>query len=309
MSSESVIDQIQLLHRTIQQLNQSNYAAAALTALVYDTLLTFGREYEHIWKAKWSLPMILYFCTRYYGVLRDSKVARNIFGGLRCRGGPIIFTTTVNVILILRLHALYNHNFKVLLFLIISLLAEFGSELFISTKVAMIAAPAVFTAPLGLPIPGCLTSVETKFTLGSWIPCLLVAFLFFFMTMVKFFKSTQKGGRTAAWKLAEQKSFSPLLMTFFRDGTVFFFVIAVTLLVCTLITTLVKGPLEAVFIPDQDLSFNSEKLQGDWMGQLPGVEQFHIKSLSRKESQEKDLEELCGLLPMPNFTPTAPFSR
>ncbi|KAF8997629.1 hypothetical protein BDQ17DRAFT_1428965 [Cyathus striatus] len=316
-------DQIEVVCETLNQMRSSNYSAlSALTIMLYDTIITFDREYVHIWKAKWSLPKVLYFCIRYYGicyvgvtVIITTRMNIPIDACKRylwwtSLGGPIVFTTLVNVVLILRLHALYNQNRKVLLFLGLTILTEFSIELYTSIKTSLMTTSAVFSAPFGLPFTGCLTTVETKYTLLSWIPCLVVAFVFFFMTAYQFFRTIQKSeGRL--WGFWRMKSFSPLLLAFFRDGTVFFFVIAVTLLVCTLINTLVVGPFQGVFVPcaytyfhitisidfeiyvagsleriliqDQGLFYSSEKLRGSSMEQPPGAEQSIIKRLRENE--------------------------
>ncbi|KAF8726557.1 hypothetical protein AX14_007711 [Amanita brunnescens Koide BX004] len=46
----------------------ANYAVvAACSLLVYDIILTSGREITYIWRAKWSFPKIVYLILRYYG--------------------------------------------------------------------------------------------------------------------------------------------------------------------------------------------------------------------------------------------------
>ncbi|KAF8987152.1 hypothetical protein BDQ17DRAFT_1435826 [Cyathus striatus] len=262
MSSDSAIQQVQLLCNAIAELRSSNCATiSALTILVYDVVITFDREYKHIWKAKWSLPKVLYIWIRYYGIC---EIGANVVVATRlnipidaCKryfwwtsiAGPIVFTTLVNIVLILRLHALYNRNRKgMLLFLCLTLFVELGVELYICVKTPLMTTSAAFSAPFGLPFTGCLTNIQTNYTLLSWIPCLIVAFIFFFMTAYQFFRTIQRlEGKL--WGFWRRKSFSPMLLAFFRDGTVFFFVIAFTLLGCTLTTVLVRGVLQGVFLP------------------------------------------------------------
>ncbi|SJL07986.1 uncharacterized protein ARMOST_11345 [Armillaria ostoyae] len=158
--------------------------------------------------------------------------------------GDIFFTTVVNIILVMRLNAMYR-SVKVLVFLILLVIGEFTSqgELYGCIKDSIVTAKEAFLAPLGLPWPGCISHTDVKLTLTSWIPCGIVATIFFFMTVTKVLQD----GR---WKLSQLKSMkriSPLLVSFVRDGAIFYFLIFVLLLSETFMVTLLNNGF-AVFL-------------------------------------------------------------
>lgn len=44
-------------------------AVASFTAVVYDWVLTFGKEFELVWKRRCSLMSVLYVSVRWLGIL------------------------------------------------------------------------------------------------------------------------------------------------------------------------------------------------------------------------------------------------
>ncbi|KAG1883251.1 hypothetical protein F4604DRAFT_282128 [Suillus subluteus] len=89
----------------------SYFIVAASVALMYDWALTFGQEVELIWRQRWSLMTFLYLSMRYagigYAVINMMDVVNVILG----------------VIMIARLHAMYQRSRKVLIFLVVIFLA------------------------------------------------------------------------------------------------------------------------------------------------------------------------------------------
>lgn len=47
----------------------SYFLVSACAALLYDYVLTIGKEIELIWSQRWSLMTVLYFSIRYAGLL------------------------------------------------------------------------------------------------------------------------------------------------------------------------------------------------------------------------------------------------
>jgi len=164
-------------------------------------------------------------------------------------GGAIVFTTAVNFILLMRIYALYERSMKVIYPLLALFVVEFGAEMYISIKTAVEGRSTLILPPLGLPIPGCLIEHTSQtLTLVAWIPCLGVAVVFFILTAYKFYTGPviEHG---YSWKSMNAAAFSPLLLAFIRDGTVFFFLIAVVLFMSTIITIAVEGAMKGVFLP------------------------------------------------------------
>ncbi|RDB26289.1 hypothetical protein Hypma_006442 [Hypsizygus marmoreus] len=105
--------------------------------------------------------------------------------------------------------------------------------------------------PSFIPWPGCLASPPDIYGLVGWIPCLTVAATFFLLTIVKFTSSVKKNedGIWQLFRLHEVRSYSPLVVAFVRDGTVFFFLIFSALVFCTVTTLVIKTPLAGVGFP------------------------------------------------------------
>ncbi|KIK40222.1 hypothetical protein CY34DRAFT_282628 [Suillus luteus UH-Slu-Lm8-n1] len=112
-----------------------HFAVAAGVVVVYDWVLTLGQEIELIWRQRWSLMTVLYLIIRYSGIpysiatilpsiplvsLTDA-VSNTLYH-------VVIWTTVVlygmlGVIMIARLHAMYQRSRIMLIFLVIIFLA------------------------------------------------------------------------------------------------------------------------------------------------------------------------------------------
>ncbi|KAG1798171.1 uncharacterized protein HD556DRAFT_1525730 [Suillus plorans] len=128
---------------------QSYFAVAAFVAVVYDWSLTFGQEVELIWRQRWSVMTAMYLGARYLGIL---SAALSILGNV-----PTIWLTdTVSwimytvwnwmgvvvvamlwVIIIARLHAMYQGSRKILIFLIVTFLAINTFDTMVTTMTTM----------------------------------------------------------------------------------------------------------------------------------------------------------------------------
>ncbi|KAG2051933.1 hypothetical protein BDR06DRAFT_562755 [Suillus hirtellus] len=113
----------------------SYYFVAVFVGVTYDWALTFGQEVELIWRQRWSLMTILYLSVRYLGIL---SAAMNMLLSVP----TILLSDTVSlisynvwnwivdvayvmlwVIMVTRLHAMYQQSRKILIFLIVTFLA------------------------------------------------------------------------------------------------------------------------------------------------------------------------------------------
>ncbi|KAG1782223.1 hypothetical protein EV702DRAFT_1070814 [Suillus placidus] len=45
------------------------FAVTSFTAVVYDWVVTFGKEFESVWRKRCSLMSVLYVSVRYLGIL------------------------------------------------------------------------------------------------------------------------------------------------------------------------------------------------------------------------------------------------
>ncbi|KAK0433920.1 uncharacterized protein EV420DRAFT_1771282 [Desarmillaria tabescens] len=254
MSSSASTEAILEIVKSMQTSRMVTYSQmSSIAFLIYDIIIMFHKEVEYVWKSAWSFPKMLYLFARYYALLYviHMFVVNNIVGlpikAQFCKTwylakvllGEILFTTVVNVILVMRLNAMYGKKVKVLAFLVFLVIVEFALELFCSFVSAKKASETTFTAPFGLPWPGCFSRPNVMFTLTTWIPTTLIATIFFVMTMAKLFED----GRWRPSRMRTMSQVSPLLVSFFRDGAVFFFLIFPVLVASTVMYVLGTGIL------------------------------------------------------------------
>ncbi|KAG2048415.1 hypothetical protein BDR06DRAFT_962648 [Suillus hirtellus] len=96
----------------------SYFVVAAFVGATYDWALTFGQEVELIWRQRWSLMTFLYLSSRYLGIL---SAGCSIMYVVRNWTGIVIFAM-LWVIIITRLHAMYQQSRKILIFLVATFL-------------------------------------------------------------------------------------------------------------------------------------------------------------------------------------------
>jgi len=242
----SLQTEIQELFSYLAQYRTANeMTLSAIVFLVYDAVTSAGLEVDLIWKARWSFVTGLYFCARYYGMghliyvffvnttIQPSAQMCRTSIWVASLGGPVLFSTTVNAIFILRIYALYDNSRIVLITLILFVTAEFGMECYES--IARTFVEKVIELPISLPISGCLldqSGYKSKTGLIAWLPCLIVSFLFFVMTLAKFITMARaQGGSFTTAKTA----FSPLHWRLLQDGTLYFFILFSVVLVAAVL--------------------------------------------------------------------------
>ncbi|KAG1760473.1 hypothetical protein EDD22DRAFT_954935 [Suillus occidentalis] len=95
----------------------SYWMVAAGVGVAYDWVLTIGQEIELIWRQRWSLMTVLYLVIRYIGIPYSLA---NLLSFM-----PLVSLTDamLQVIMIARLHAMYQGSRTMLLFLVIIFLA------------------------------------------------------------------------------------------------------------------------------------------------------------------------------------------
>ncbi|KAG2109091.1 hypothetical protein BD769DRAFT_107983 [Suillus cothurnatus] len=111
------------------------YIVAAGVMLVYDWVLTFGQEIELIWRQRWSFMTMLYLILRYIGIpyyVLMILTSMPIASATDAVSDTMIYTiigintvvaAAVGVIMIARLHAMYQRSRLMLVFLVIIFLA------------------------------------------------------------------------------------------------------------------------------------------------------------------------------------------
>ncbi|KAG1770987.1 hypothetical protein EDD22DRAFT_12179 [Suillus occidentalis] len=109
----------------------SYWTVAAGIVVVYDWALTIGQEIELIWRQRWSLMTVLYLVIRYIGIpysitnvletmtlisLTD-VVSHILYNGTN--GIIVVIIAMLDVIMIFRLHAMYQRSRIILIILVI----------------------------------------------------------------------------------------------------------------------------------------------------------------------------------------------
>ncbi|KIK34142.1 hypothetical protein CY34DRAFT_17931 [Suillus luteus UH-Slu-Lm8-n1] len=102
-------------------MSQSNidlhFAVAAGIVVAYDWALTIAQEIELIWRQHWSLMTVLYLVIRYIGI------PVSVVNVLESMPFVLLTDAMLQVIMIARLHAMYQGSRTMLLFLVIIFLA------------------------------------------------------------------------------------------------------------------------------------------------------------------------------------------
>ncbi|CAK5278614.1 unnamed protein product [Mycena citricolor] len=211
---------LQLIFSEMEKTRTENYSQlSSIAFLLYDIIFRIDKEYEYVWKSRGSIVKYLYFFARYYGLL---------------------YNATIFVGMILRPSGLELHdNYCTLVTNIVGLspsVCNFYLELYSSIKSGITTAETVFSAPLGMPWPGCFAYPKVKFTLICWIPTAIIATIFFLMTLATMFRQN-------ATNLRSMKRISPLFASFVGDGVIFFFLIFAILMSTMFMTLLFKNAL------------------------------------------------------------------
>ncbi|GJE92690.1 hypothetical protein PsYK624_088450 [Phanerochaete sordida] len=248
-STQAELAELEALFTTLHLTRIGTYVnVAALCTASYDLLLNLHNEIEQIWLAPWSLPKVLYLLARYYSVIHLCIVnglsistgmsdAKCVFFTARISGGPVVFTSLVNVILLLRIRAIFDMNMKVVYPVAFLMICQFGVELSTTVWNAMIVR-RIPTPPF-IPWPGCLAEGLMRQTLLAWIPCIVVASICASLTVYRFFAVAGITWRTKASSI----DVSPLFRQFVWDGTLGFILIFAVNVTCAITTLTVNNAL------------------------------------------------------------------
>lgn len=111
------------------------FIVAAFTVVVYDWALSFGQEFELVWRQRWSFMTILYLSLRTAGIiyivvyLLSSLPSISVTDAgcttlaLSVTWLTFIINTILDIIIVARLHAMYQQSGKMLVFLVAIFLA------------------------------------------------------------------------------------------------------------------------------------------------------------------------------------------
>ncbi|KAG2337679.1 hypothetical protein BDR05DRAFT_764308 [Suillus weaverae] len=104
----------------------SFFLVATCTAVIYDWALSLGKEYELIWSQRWSLVTILYLGVRYLGMPYTVIYMLESLPSVSVTD-KVIVNAMLGIIIITRLHAMYQQSRKILIFLVVIFLVVTGT--------------------------------------------------------------------------------------------------------------------------------------------------------------------------------------
>ncbi|KIJ56388.1 hypothetical protein M422DRAFT_239609 [Sphaerobolus stellatus SS14] len=229
----------------------------APTILVgYDALLTLQDEIDLVWRSSWSFINVLHLLIRYHGftylvtntyvsisTTLSTSVCKHIFSVILTLTskfypyeiwGSVFVVPAADILVVARLYALYNRNYKIGALLAFLWLAELTFlAVFIGTRFT----PAVMANPLPGVLTGCFPviniGVDPKIIQGAAI-AITVQGLYLGLSLNVFFRRV----RTAM---------SPFLQIFFRDGTLYCLVLLVMYIVNILFLVYAQNsPLQTI---------------------------------------------------------------
>ncbi|CAL1694131.1 unnamed protein product [Somion occarium] len=211
----------------VQTRQYVHFCEAATTFwLLYDWVISMGDEIELIWTSANTTPKFLYFISRYFGLVTQFVYVTDAMP-LYCRTQLIFRTFTYYVLhvsvelsLLIRIYALWNQSKKVAI-----ILASVFGLVQAANIVMLVIAETVMIGPLvpypsNWPINGCFVLSNPRFFRACWIPILVFETLLFVMNTMKCL-SYRPLSRT------------PLVVRLFRDGTIYYALMCVVLLLRT----------------------------------------------------------------------------
>ncbi|KAI6029340.1 hypothetical protein BKA83DRAFT_4217567 [Pisolithus microcarpus] len=238
--STTTEEELQALYQYLNQARVVNNVTIACAAfLVYDILINLDKEIPLIWRyyhhaddefmpwrhrARRTLIQALFIFGRYYAPLFLGLSVSAYFYYLVFGGGGVVYSALVNVILVIRLNALYRIFYgteglrKLQVFLVA--VTEFSIWAVIVTWME----GKVLEAPPGISLPGCMLTQfpNTTLSIPAWTVAILVATIFLVLTLRMLYSSTKLklkglGGLTISNIKAEIRNIQPITQTLVRD--------------------------------------------------------------------------------------------
>ncbi|CAA7261274.1 unnamed protein product [Cyclocybe aegerita] len=213
------------------------FQLAAFVMLAYDHFLTFPQEVERIWAMRFSGATLLFLLNRYVTPLQfiiiihafqdpiwSKKVCDNfvVFEG----ASTVAMVAVCELIMILRVYALYNRSNVVLTFLLLLWIAQIS--------VSAVGLRTGFAVALPPELTGCILTGSSSIFPLVWVSPLVTDTCIFALTLWRTRKYISRSGA------------APTLHLFVRDGVLYFLVIFMANLLNTLLFFLAPEGLRAI---------------------------------------------------------------
>ncbi|KZT20881.1 hypothetical protein NEOLEDRAFT_1140217 [Neolentinus lepideus HHB14362 ss-1] len=182
----------------VREIQQTRYAELASSIIViYDHLITLDQEIELIWKSHWTIGKVLFLINRYYALasvicnncilfsthLSDSvSFCLRLFQWQACTG--LLVSTIAEIILLLRLYALYQLNRRVLFFMLAAFIVSVGAA---ATILGLVLVRVSAHSQLLPGVPFCLPLDVPSWFYTFWIPLLAFESLLCGLALIRAF--------------------------------------------------------------------------------------------------------------------------
>ncbi|CAA7269572.1 unnamed protein product [Cyclocybe aegerita] len=213
------------------------FQIASFAMLVYDHMITFSDEVERIWKQPFTGASLLFYLNRYGNLLEFIVILNAFFDPTWPKdvchrfakfegAGTTILVGICQLVMILRVYALYGRSSWILAFLLALLAGE--------VAIAAVGIDKGFPIDLPPPLGGCiLTGTHPAFA-AQWVAPSVTDSIIFFLTIRR------------SMKLWKQSGKSRVMHVLVRDGIFYFFIIFLTNLMNTIIYFQVEEDLKAI---------------------------------------------------------------
>jgi len=201
---------------------------ASLAFLLYDYVLTLDSEMTFVWNMRWSSGKAIFFFNRYFGLFTMLFNAIILFNdSLKpkfCQGfiaweviSSGIIILSAEMILVARIHAVYDRSRKLLIFLASIWIAELINMTVLDVLVLHLAAKLQSSLKLpnealpisGLSLKGCFVVTFPAYFF-MWIPPLAFETILYLLMAYK------------VWRIYRVDRSNPLLMLLIRDSFLYF---------------------------------------------------------------------------------------
>ncbi|KAF9448711.1 hypothetical protein P691DRAFT_775198 [Macrolepiota fuliginosa MF-IS2] len=214
--------QVEIVNLTSQYGTVTYVYAAAITLVVYDSLILFRREVNYIYRASPLLVKWIYILIKVIGL---TIFLLDFFTYYTWHKRPMVsYTAIIKTLLVLRLRALYQNSRGVTIILYLATALEVMSTTY-AFLMAGLNIQWYTVAPA--PVPGCPLGPQNQMShfhspIVAWGTRVASSSLEILLLLVALYRNLRgpKNCFLEGWK--HTKQIAPVLYVFYRDGTLFY---------------------------------------------------------------------------------------
>lgn len=232
--SSPLLDIILQVYRHVEFTRYAHLASSSI--IVYDHIVTLGPEVDLIWAAPWSNGKMLFILNRYYSL---ATVLLDLYGFFSAAITPsfclrffqwqgwtgLVAAMLAQLILQMRIYAMYSLNKAVLVFMVASFLASTLTSAWIMFTALASIETRTINVPLG---KFCMADGIPQNFYTFWIPLIAFEAVLCILALIRGLDAVRTGGSLfRAGRL--------LVRILIRDSVLYFLVIGATYTACLLI--------------------------------------------------------------------------